>query len=45
MDPHVGRRRLREEASRDAPEIATSVPPAARRRVHTDHRQARLPRP
>jgi hypothetical protein len=46
MDPHVARQRLREEASRDVPEIVTSVPPAARRRrVPADHRQARLPRP
>jgi putative FmdB family regulatory protein len=45
MDPRAARRRLREEASRDAPEIVTSVPPAARRRVPADHRQARLPRP
>ena len=45
MDPHDARQRLREEASRDVPEIVTSVPRAARRRVPTDHRQARLPRP
>jgi hypothetical protein len=45
MDPHVAGQRLREEASRDVPEIVTSVPPAVRRRVPTDHRQARLPRP
>jgi hypothetical protein len=45
MDPHVARQRLREEASRDVPEIVTSVPSAVRRRVPTDHRQARLPRP
>jgi putative FmdB family regulatory protein len=45
MDPRAARQRLREEASRDAPEIVTSVPPAARRRVPADHRQARLPRP
>jgi putative FmdB family regulatory protein len=45
MDLRVARQRLREEASRDAPAIVTSVPPAARRRVPADHRQARLPRP
>jgi putative FmdB family regulatory protein len=45
MDPHESRVRLREEASRDAPGIVTSVPPAARRRAPADHRQARLPRP
>jgi hypothetical protein len=45
MDPNLARHRLREEASRDVPEIVTAVPPAARRRVRTDHRQARLPRP
>jgi hypothetical protein len=45
MDPRAARQRLREEASWDTPEIVTSVPPAARRRVPADHRQARLPRP
>jgi putative FmdB family regulatory protein len=45
MDPHVARQRLREEVSRDVPEIVASVPPAARRHMPTDHRQARLPRP
>ena len=45
MDPHVSGQRLREEASRDVPEVVTSVPPAARRRAAADHRQARLPRP
>jgi putative FmdB family regulatory protein len=45
MDPAVARERVREEASRDAPQVVTSVPPAASRRVPIDHRQARLPRP
>jgi hypothetical protein len=45
MDSHIARQRLREEASRDVPDVVTSVPPAARRRVPADHRQARLPRP
>jgi putative FmdB family regulatory protein len=45
MDPATSRARTREEASRDVPEVVTSVPPAARRRVRSDHRQARLPRP
>jgi putative FmdB family regulatory protein len=45
MDPAVARGRLREEASRDVPEVVTSVPPARRRRAPSDPRQARLPRP
>jgi putative FmdB family regulatory protein len=45
MDPALARERLREEASRDAPDVVTSVPRAARRRAPADHRQARLPRP
>jgi hypothetical protein len=45
MDPNLARHRLREEASRDAPEIVTAVPPGARRQVPTDQRRARLPRP
>jgi putative FmdB family regulatory protein len=45
MAPAVARERLREEASRDVPEITTSVPSAARRRTPSDHRQAGLPRP
>jgi putative FmdB family regulatory protein len=45
MDPALARQRVREEASRDAPDVVTSVPPAARRRAPADHRQARLPRP
>lgn len=45
MDPVVARHRLREEASRDVPEIVSAVAPAARRRVATNPRQARLPRP
>ena len=36
--------RLREEGSRDAPEVTTAVPPAARRPRRTDPRHARLPR-
>jgi putative FmdB family regulatory protein len=44
-DPAVARERLREEASRDVPEVVTSVPRAARRRAPRDPRQARLPRP
>lgn len=45
MAPAVARERLREEASRDVPEVVTSVPPAARRRPPSDPRRARLPRP
>jgi putative FmdB family regulatory protein len=45
MDPRDARQRLREEASRDVPEVVTAIPPAARRRVATNPRQARLPRP
>jgi putative FmdB family regulatory protein len=45
MDPAVARERSREEASRDVPDVVTSVPPAAHRRAPSDHRQARLPRP
>jgi hypothetical protein len=45
MDPAVARERLREEASRDVPEVVTSVPQAARRRAPRHPRQARLPRP
>jgi putative FmdB family regulatory protein len=37
--------RLREEASRDAPEVTTAVPKAARRPRRTDPRHTRLPRP
>lgn len=46
MDPAVARARLREEASRDVPDVVTSVPPAVRRqRAPANPRQARLPRP
>lgn len=45
MDPAVARARVREEASRDVPDVVTSVPRAARGRAPADHRQARLPRP
>jgi putative FmdB family regulatory protein len=45
MDPAVARARVREEASRDVPDVVTSVPRAARRRAPAEHRQARLPRP
>lgn len=43
--PGLARQLLREEASRDVPEVVTAVPRAARRTVPVDHRQARLPRP
>ncbi|WP_214370700.1 FmdB family zinc ribbon protein [Pseudonocardia sp. H11422] len=46
MPATQARLRLREEASRDAPEVVTSVPPAARHRpVVSDPRKAALPRP
>jgi hypothetical protein len=45
MDPDLARHRLREEASRDVPQVVTEVPRAVRRHVPADRRQARLPRP
>jgi putative FmdB family regulatory protein len=37
--------RSREEASRDAPQVTTAVPPAATRPLRGDPRWGRLPRP
>ncbi|MGY1708672.1 FmdB family zinc ribbon protein [Geodermatophilus sp. SYSU D00758] len=41
----VAAARLREEASRDAPEITTAVPPRASRPTPRDPRWSALPRP
>jgi putative FmdB family regulatory protein len=45
MDQGLVRHRLREEASRDAPEVASAIPRAARRRPSPDPRHAALPLP
>ncbi|NMH98795.1 FmdB family zinc ribbon protein [Pseudonocardia acidicola] len=45
MPAPQARARLREEASRDVPEVVTAVPPKARRPVVADPRTAALPRP
>jgi hypothetical protein len=37
--------RLRDEASSDAPEVTTAIPPAARRPAPADPRWQALPRP
>jgi putative FmdB family regulatory protein len=41
----MARARLHEEASRDAPEVATAVPPQRSRPAPRDPRWSKLPRP